>query len=221
MNESFDDYLKIIYEKEKFEKKEFVKNQDIIKILEFTPQTVNEAIRKLNSKGYIEFTPYKGSKLTKKGEKQAYKLVRSHQLIETFLVNKLNLNWSEVHREAEKLEHATSENVVLALEKYLMYPKYCPHGNPIPDLNGHFELEEFVYLMNAKENKEYIFRSLKEEYFSIIEYLNDINLEIGDTLKVTKIDKTNNVYFIKNISKRNDAFVGEKIAKILKVEEAI
>ena len=84
-------------------------------------------------KKYVSFIPYKGISLTKKGVEIAITLVRKHRIWEVFLTKKLNFLWSDVHADAEMLEHAASDKVIDELYKYLGEPKYCQHGNPIPD----------------------------------------------------------------------------------------
>ncbi len=129
MNISKEDYLKTIYELGGETNQ--VNNKDIAKVLKIAPPSVSEMIKKLLGDGYVEYTVYQGVRLTEHGTKEAKRIRRRHLLWEVFLVEKLGYSWDEVHEEAEKLEHVTSEKLEESLDKYLNYPELCPHGSNI------------------------------------------------------------------------------------------
>ena len=124
-----EDYLKIIYELggEKSE----VSNKEISEALHISPSSVSEMIKKLLKDGFVENKPYKGIRLSKSGVKRARMVKRRHHLWEVFLVENLGYDINEVHNEAEVLEHVTSEKLEKLLDKYLDYPKVCPHNTNI------------------------------------------------------------------------------------------
>lgn len=124
-----EDYLKIIYELggEKSE----VSNKEISEALHISPSSVSEMIKKLLKDGFVENKPYKGIRLSKSGVKRARMVKRRHHLWEVFLVENLGYDINEVHNEAEVLEHVTSEKLEKLLDKYLDYPKVCPHNTKI------------------------------------------------------------------------------------------
>jgi DtxR family Mn-dependent transcriptional regulator len=93
-------------------------------------------IRKLHAQGLVEHVPYRGVVLTEAGEREALLLLRRHRLWERFLADVLGLGWDEVHQEADRLEHATSERVAERLAEVLNSPATDPHGQPIPANNG-------------------------------------------------------------------------------------
>jgi len=82
-------------------------------------------------RGLVIHDPYKGVRLTKKGEKIASNVLKRHRIAECFLTDILHLNGSKVHDEACKLEHALSDEILNRLETFLGNPKTCPHGKPI------------------------------------------------------------------------------------------
>lgn len=98
--------------------------------------SITDMLQKLSDKKLIEYVKYKGCFLTNKGEKIAIQIIRKHRLWETFLVNKLNFGWEEVHDVAEQLEHIDSLKLIDSLDHFLNYPKFDPHGDPIPDKDG-------------------------------------------------------------------------------------
>ncbi len=136
MHRAEEDYLKTIYKLTVEDEKELVKTTVIADIIGSTDQTVNEMIRRLAKKRMVNFIRYKGVSLTKWGVTEAMRLIRNHRLWEVFLVEKLGYAWTEVHDEAELLEHAASDMLMDKIDKFLNRPEYCVHGNAIPKKNG-------------------------------------------------------------------------------------
>lgn len=128
--ESEEMYLKSLYE--------LGRTQDPVPVtalaerLGITTVSASEMVRRLQARKLVQHKPYKGARLTPEGEERAIAIVRRHRLWERFLTDRLGLGWSEAHHAACHLEHAIDERVTEALDAYLDYPAYCPHGNPIP-----------------------------------------------------------------------------------------
>ncbi len=101
-----------------------------------TAGTVTSMIKKLAEAKLAKYQRYGGVALSPKGKRAALNVLRRHRLIETFLVETLHLDWSEVHEEAERLEHAVSERLLERLDNFLGRPAVDPHGDPIPDHDG-------------------------------------------------------------------------------------
>lgn len=174
-----EDYLKIIYELggDKVQ----VSNKDIAKALHISAPSVSEMIKKLLKEGYIEYESYKGVKLTEYGLRQARRVKRKHLLWEVFLVEKLGYTWDEVHEEAEKLEHVTSEKLEKLLDKYLDYPKTCPHGNDIVDDGERFL--NYNTLENLSPKEKAVIKRITDNSELLI-YVNELGLNIGDKIEV-------------------------------------
>ncbi len=100
--------------------------------LEVVPGTVTTMVKSLAAEGLVEHEPRAGVRLTESGRRMALGVIRRHRLVETFLVNVLKMDWSDVHSEAEQLEHAVSEDVLDRLDALLGHPATDPHGDPIP-----------------------------------------------------------------------------------------
>ena len=106
--------------------------------LEVTPVSANEMVKRLGDQGLVSHTPYKGVNLTNKGREAASSVVRRQRLWECFFHDHLKMDWSQLYELACALEHATAPEVTEALADFLSHPKTCPHGNPIPDVDGSF-----------------------------------------------------------------------------------
>ncbi|MGB9928558.1 MAG: DtxR family transcriptional regulator [Methanosarcina sp.] len=128
------------------------KTKQISDELNVSPPSVTEMVKKLNSSGLVEYTPYQGVELTEKGTDQAIKIKRKHQVLETFLVDVLNFDRKEAHKEACELEHAVSDAVLERIYNFLGTPEYCPDGNPINlDKNNIKQEEKFIPLDEMEE----------------------------------------------------------------------
>lgn len=128
------------------------KTKQISEELNVSPPSVTEMIKKLYSSGLVEYTPYQGVELTEKGTEQAIKIKRKHQVLETFLVDVLDFDRKEAHKEACELEHAVSDAVLERLYEFLGNPEYCPDGNPINIDKSNIRREEkFIPLDEMEE----------------------------------------------------------------------
>ena len=103
------------------------------------PGTVTSMLKTLDESNLATYTPYEGVRLTAAGRALALRVLRRHRLIEQFLSQTLNLNWDEVHEEAEHMEHAVSDALVDRIDAYLGHPTTDPHGDPIPQADGTIE----------------------------------------------------------------------------------
>lgn len=128
------------------------KTKQISEELNISPPSVTEMIKKLHSSGLVEYIPYQGVELTEKGTNQAIRIKRRHQVLETFLVEVLDFNRKEAHKEACELEHAVSDAVLEKIYEFLGSPEYCPDGNPINIDKNNIKLgEEFIPLDEMEE----------------------------------------------------------------------
>ena len=105
-------------------------------VMGVAPGTATSMVKTLADSGLVEYEPRDGVRLTAAGERQALNVIRRHRLVELFLVRILQLDWSEVHDEAEELEHAISDKVLDKIDELLGHPQFDPHGDPIPGAKG-------------------------------------------------------------------------------------
>lgn len=134
--ETVENYLKAIYTLSQESPAGEAGMTNVAAILGVTTGTATAMAKKLASAKLAKYQRFGGVSLTPKGMKAAVDIIRRHRLIETFLVQTLKLDWSVVHAEAERLEHAVSPMVLEALDVFLGRPQADPHGDPIPDTNG-------------------------------------------------------------------------------------
>jgi DtxR family transcriptional regulator, Mn-dependent transcriptional regulator len=134
ISQAHQDYLKAIYML--LSRGQEASNSAIAQALGVAPASATNMVKRLADVGLIEHVPYRGVQLTPAGQQVALEMVRHHRLIELFLHDILDMPWDQVHVEAERLEHAISEEVEEAIARKLGYPSVDPHGDPIPDRDG-------------------------------------------------------------------------------------
>lgn len=178
-----ENYLKTIYHLSE-ESEGNVSTNAIADRLETKAASVTDMIKKLSAKGVLSYRKYHGVTVSEKGRIAALKVIRKHRLWETFLVDKLKFNWDEVHEVAEQLEHINSTLLIRRLDEFLAYPKFDPHGDPIPDENGEFKEKPQVALNLVKIGSSGIIVSVKDSNNVFLQYLDKIGVYLGAKIKV-------------------------------------
>ena len=161
---------------------------DIAAELELTSGTVTTMMQHLSEKGLIDYVPRRGLKLRRHGRLAALKVVRRHRLIELFLVEIMKFDWSEVHDEAEDLEHVVSDLLLDRMDEMLGRPTHDPHGDPIPDRNGKLTLVDSSSLAEVEEGDYRVVR-VSDENSALLEWLNQKGLKIGGEFTVSRKDR--------------------------------
>ncbi len=151
--------------------------------------SVIDMIKKLSQKKLITYDKIKGAKLTDKGGKAAISIIRNHRLWEAFLLEKLNYSWDVVHEIAEQLEHIKHPELADRLDKFLGYPDYDPHGDPIPKSNGVMPKTFKILLTEIEIGKTCRVAAVKDTSSVFLQYLEKLAIGIGTKIKVLdKID---------------------------------
>lgn len=147
---AFDDYLKTVYSHTEWQDAPITPSQ-LAASLGIAPSSVTEMVKKLAAAGLVSHVPYGAVKLTEAGRDRALAMLRRHRLIETWLVSEFGYAWHEVHDEAELLEHTISDRLLEGIDERLGRPRFDPHGDAIPDAEGHVVREPFVLLADAAD----------------------------------------------------------------------
>ncbi len=157
---------------------------EIARVLEVTPGTVTIMMRHLKGEGLVAYEPRRGLSLKPKGVTEAMKVVRRHRLIETFLVEVMGLDWSEVHEEAEILEHVISDRLLDRIDEMLGSPTHDPHGDPIPDRKGVVRKDSALPLAEMESGTYRIVR-VSDEDSALLGWLHEQGLKIGETFELS------------------------------------
>lgn len=166
-----------------------VSTNEISNVLKTSPASVTDMLKKLLDKELVEYEKYKGVELSNKGKQYAINILRRHRLWETFLVEHLGFNWSEVHEIAEELEHIKSTKLIDKLDTFLDYPKFDPHGDPIPCKEGVIPNVKSTSLdqMEVGFTGYVLGVTIDDKLF--LNYLTNLNIKIGTKIEIIqKID---------------------------------
>lgn len=183
---SVENYLKEIYHLQTHGE-ERVKTKALAERLEISQPSVTNMLKSLARDGLVDYRPYKGAQLSEKGMQMALRVIRSHRLIEVFLVQTLGLSWDEVHEEAERLEHAVSQKLVSRIDEYLGYPKFDPHGDPIPTADGQIHSVKAIGLHEASAGEDYRLDRVLNQQPEMLRYLEKIGLVLNQTFTVAEV----------------------------------
>lgn len=145
---------------------------------------VTNMVKSLAEKGHAEHVPYHGVRLTRRGEQAALRIIRRHRVIELYLIEKLGYRWDNVHEEAERMEHAASDELVDRMAAALGDPDFDPHGSPIPTPEGEMEDREGVALSELEAGARVVVREVADDDSERLRYLASMGLFPGTEVTV-------------------------------------
>lgn len=151
--------------------------------------SVTDMLKKLGDKKLITYQKYQGASLTDEGNKLATMLVRKHRLWEVFLVQSLGMSWDEVHEIAEELEHIQSDRLIDSLDSFLGYPKFDPHGDPIPNAQGKYTLRSQLPLTDLQVGQSGLVIGVKADDSSFLKHLTEKGITLGKSARVLSHDE--------------------------------
>lgn len=183
MTRSEENYLKTIFHLGGGDTKSITTNA-IAEQMETKPSSVTDMAKKLSEKGLVDYVRYQGVSLTDFGTKTALSIIRKHRLWEVFLVEKLDFTWDEVHEVAEQLEHIKSEKLIDKIDELLEFPKYDPHGDPIPTKDGKFQERDEKLLSEMPINSKGICVGVKDSSVPFLKFLDKNKIALGNTIKI-------------------------------------
>jgi DtxR family Mn-dependent transcriptional regulator len=190
----------------------------IAEMLKNNPASVIDMIKKLSDKKLIDYDKREGVKLTESGLNDAIQIVRKHRLWEVFLLEKLNYNWDEIHDIAEELEHIQDDTLADRLDKFLGFPEYDPHGDPIPKANGKVPKSFSVTLANVNDGVTCRVAAVKDTSSTFLQYLLKLNIGIGTSIRlVEKIPFDNSLVI--SIGGKEKTTVSQKFGENILVDE--
>src|SRR5712671_2210839 len=152
--------------------------------LSVTPGTATTMVKTLAESGLVEYEPYSGVRLTPAGEKLAALVLRRHRLIELFLVKVMGMSWTEVHDEAENLEHAVSDRLIDRIDEILGRPAVDPHGDPIPDPEGTVPMPEYDSLLTCPLGAPVTISRVSDQDRAFLQFAEQHDLRPGDVVRV-------------------------------------
>ncbi|WP_040254483.1 metal-dependent transcriptional regulator [Psychroserpens mesophilus] len=186
MSVAVENFVKAIYNNDKHDIKD-TKPGNIAKQLGISNPAATDMAKKLAAKDLLHYEKYQALQLTEKGKKMALNVVRKHRLWEAFLFKMFDLSLHDIHREAELLEHQTSDLLAEKISEYLGHPKFDPHGDPIPNANGEITTKDTsIALAEAEEGKTFTIARLMSDDKEFFEFCAQNDIKYRNTLTVSK-----------------------------------
>ncbi len=180
-----EDYIKQIYLLEERTAQMEIPMGQIAGALGVVPGTATTMVKALADAGLVEYAPRVGVQLTRPGRKLALHVLRRHRLIEQFLVEVLGFDWSEVHEEAEQLEHVVSDLLLDRMDQYLGHPTEDPHGDPIPSADGELTVGSIHSLADCELDTDFEVERIRDQDTDFLNYIAAAGLNPGIKVKVT------------------------------------
>jgi DtxR family Mn-dependent transcriptional regulator len=166
--------------------------------LEVAPGTVTAMVKTLAQSGLVDYEPYAGVQLTEAGRRLALRVLRRHRLVELFLVQVLGMSWSEVHPEAEELEHAVSDRLIERIDEMLGFPSVDPHGDPIPDAEGVVEQPQLASLPSSPIGERLEVRRIGDQGEEFLRLLDRVGLIPGSSVTLISRDEVSDTVILEN-----------------------
>jgi DtxR family Mn-dependent transcriptional regulator len=184
-----EDYLKAILKLQRADDAR-VSPGAVSQALGVSPGTVTSMMKTLADSGLVSYEPYSGVLLTPEGRSLAIHVIRRHRLVELFLVQVLGMDWSEVHAEAERLEHVVSDAVIGRIDDLLGHPSVDPHGDPIPDRHGMVEELDHPSLATCEVGRELRVVRVLDQDPEFLRSMEDRGLTPGRAVRVEERART-------------------------------
>jgi DtxR family Mn-dependent transcriptional regulator len=212
-----ENYLKAIYHIGETDGAD-VSTNSLSESMNTKPATVSDMVKRLSKKKVVKYEKYKGVQLTDTGRKIALQIIRKHRLWEVFLVDKLKFNWDEVHDIAEQLEHIKSPLLVQRLDDFLDNPKIDPHGDPIPDDNGDFNVGPTLEMDKLEAGDQCVFVGVSDSDPRLLQYLDKIKIHLGLKFKILdKVEFDNSMEV--SSEKHESIFLSQQVTSQLSVRK--
>ncbi|TXG37035.1 metal-dependent transcriptional regulator [Seonamhaeicola maritimus] len=217
MSVAIENFVKAIY-KNGMRDNNDTKPGNIAKELKISNAAATDMAKKLAAKDLLEYEKYKPLKLTEQGTKVALSVIRKHRLWESLLFKMFDMSLHDIHREAELLEHQTSDLLADKISEYLGNPKFDPHGDPIPNAKGEITtVDTSISLSNAQEGKTYIISRLMSDDKEFFDFCAQNGLKYGNTLVVSKQFSKNKMTQI--LINNNTILLNQDFTSIIYVNE--
>ncbi|TFG66885.1 MAG: metal-dependent transcriptional regulator [Gemmatimonadales bacterium] len=182
-----EDYLKAVYKLEHGASP--ASTSDLAKRLGRSAASVTNMIKSLAEQGLVTHVPYHGVRLSAEGRQAALRIIRRHRIIESYLIERLGYTWDGVHPEAERLEHAVSDDLVDRMARALGDPATDPHGSPIPTREGSITRSELQPLAETRPGTSAVIRQVADRDGDRLRTLSTIGLLLGTRIDVLAISE--------------------------------
>lgn len=158
---------------------QYVSTSALARVLNVSDPAVTRMVQRLRDAGYLDHEPYKGVRLTAAGEREALKNIRRHRVVERFLTDVMSFGWHEVHEAADALGSTVSDTLVERMAEMAGHPRRCPHGEPIPTIDGVMPRVVDRPMTEVNEGEALMVSRVNSHDESVLKYLDGLGLKTG------------------------------------------
>jgi DtxR family Mn-dependent transcriptional regulator len=212
-SDSSENYLKAVFHLQRDAAR--VTTTALAEHLGVTLPSATKMLKTLAAAGWIDHVPYGGARLTPRGEEQALRVIRKHRLIEVFLSETLGYDWDEVHEEAERLEHAVSDDLADRLDAFLGFPARDPHGDPIPSADGTLTRVDSPAVTDLPAGATAVVVRVLDQSADVLRYLGELGIRPGAEIRVAEVMPFDGP--VRLVIDDRDAIIGRSIARRIQV----
>lgn len=201
MTSTVENYLKalvIIELEQNRSREEGCSTSELAEKMKLSAPTINSMVKKLKSNRLINFEPYGKIHLTEKGRLQGIELLRKNRIWKAFLANVLHFQWNEVNEIAEQLQHVKSHKLIARIEEFSGFPRFDPHGEPIPDKMGNLLVPVSKQLSDVAMGKEGYIHRVNDKSFDFLAFADKMEMKIGKAVKVLSRNNFENLVVIQS-----------------------
>ncbi|HTV48799.1 MAG TPA: metal-dependent transcriptional regulator [Phycisphaerae bacterium] len=187
-SKTIENYIKQIYALQQQTPGKFVHMGRLAELMKVVPGTATSMMKALSDANLVDYEPRAGVKLTDSGRQLALHVLRRHRLVELLLVQMLGLDWSEVHDEAEEIEHVVSDKLLDAIDRVLGRPVSDPHGDPIPSVGGQLPAQKNMNLADCPLRRGMKIVRVLDQHQSFLHFARQAGLLPGKAVVVEARD---------------------------------
>lgn len=194
----------------------YISTASLSEILDVTAPAVNRMVNRLKDMNLLEHQPYQGIRLTPQGRAEALQQLRAQRIAEVFLEKVMGFKWDEVHYEAAQMSTALDGALLARMDEMTNHPTHCPHGEPIPDAQGHMPPQDDILLCNAAANTHVQVTRMRTRDKDRLRYIEALGLMPGAKLDVLHVAPFNGPMQLKVGGEYR--IVGHNLAELIRVK---
>jgi DtxR family transcriptional regulator, Mn-dependent transcriptional regulator len=193
----------------------YISTSALADVLHVSPPAVTRMVQRLKEAGFLDHEPYRGIRLTPRGEREALMNIRKHRLVERFLVDVMGFGWHEVHDAADSLGATVSDMVVNRMDDLTGHPRRCPHGEPIPTAEGHMPRIVDTLLAEVAADADYVVSRCNTHDVEKLRYLASLGLTPGASIRLVERAPFHGPLHVRVGEQTH--FLGYELAQVLRV----
>jgi DtxR family transcriptional regulator, Mn-dependent transcriptional regulator len=193
----------------------YISTSALADVLHVSPPAVTRMVQRLKEAGFLDHEPYRGIRLTPRGEREALMSIRKHRLVERFLVDVMGFGWHEVHDAADSLGATVSDMVVNRMDDLTGHPRRCPHGEPIPTADGHMPRIVDTLLTEVAADADYVVSRCNTHDVEKLRYLASLGLTPGASIRLDERAPFHGPLHVRVGNQTH--FLGYELAQVLRV----